>query len=154
MKGEIMKLNQTRSYQHVEAISATKIGQVVILLDHCVRLLGRAITAMKENRVEEKFTCLDQAVVILNTIDNNIDASSSKYAQGLSRFFQSMSLGVTEVNLANEPVMCEKIQTCLHEMAKIWRNADKAPESAISSAPMSAPVAQYSLSQESLQLSI
>lgn len=130
-----MKLNQTRSYHHVEAISATKIGQIVILLDHCVRLLGRAITAMKENKIEERFNHLDQAVVILNTINNNIDISSSEYAKGLSQFFQRMSLGLIEVNLANDPVMCEKIQTCLHEMAKIWRNADKPFVPEMSSTP-------------------
>lgn len=148
-----MKLNQTRSYQHVEAISATKIGQVVILLDHCVRLLGRAITAMKENKIEEKFHHLDQAAVILNTINNNIDPASSKYAKGLSEFFQRMSLGLVEVNLTNDSAMCEKIQTCLHEMAKIWRNADRVPEPVTASAPTPIPP-QYSTSQGPLQLSV
>ena len=150
-----MKLNQTRSYQHIEAISATKIGQVVILLDHCVRLLGRAMAAMQDNKIEERFHNLDQAIVILNTINNNLDPSTSKHARGLSQFFQRMSLGLVEINLTNDPVMCEKIQTCLHEMAKIWRKADMMPETtAIPAMTMSTSVSQSAVSQDLLQLSI
>lgn len=151
-----MKKNQTRSYQHVQAISATKIGQVVILLDHCVRLLERAITAIQENKIEERFHHLDQAGVILNTIHNNIDVASSQYARGLSKFFQRMVLGLMEVNLTNDPALCAKIQACLHEMAKIWRKADVAPvAAAITTEGTSVSLSpQSGIPQESLQLSI
>lgn len=125
-----MRLNQSKAYQRVEAISASKIGQVAILLEHCVRLLDESIRAIGDNQIEQRFLKVDQVMVILNTITNNIDQESSSHAKGLSRFFQRMVIGLVDVNINNDAVMCGKIQTCLFEMAKIWRNADKVPETA------------------------
>ncbi|WP_032112605.1 flagellar export chaperone FliS [Candidatus Paracaedibacter symbiosus] len=151
-----MKLNQTKSYQRVEAISASKLGHVAILLDHCGRLLSKAIQAMKDNQIEERFLNIDRVMVILNTIDNNIDQNSSTYAKGLSRFFQRMVVGLIDVNINNDPVMCGKIQTCIMEMAKIWRNADKTPEVPSTTTSMATPMAipEPSLNREAFQLNI
>lgn len=150
-----MKFNQTKSYQRVHAISASKIGQVAILLDHCVRLLDKSIHAIQENKIEERYHTIDQAIVIIGTITNNLDQESSVYAKKLITFFTTMVAGLHKVNIENDAELCGKIQTCILEMAKIWYNADKSPESQSDSPlPTTAAATPPPLNPEAFQLSI
>ena len=151
-----MTLNQTQRYQRIEAISATQVGQVALLLDYCVKLLGKAIQAIHENKIEDRFLNIDQAVVILMTISNNIDQASSEHAKKLASFFDKMVAGLFEVNNRNDPELCEKLQVCIQGMAGVWRDADKAPVimPTVDSIPTSktAPTISYSNTSQPFQL--
>lgn len=150
-----MKLNQAKRYQRVEAISASKLGQVALLLDCCVGLLSKAIQAIHENKIEERFLNIDQAVVIIMTISNNIDQESSEHAKKLANFFNKMVAGLFEVNNSNDPDLCAKLQVCIQGMAGVWRDADKAPmEIPVQSVSSSGtpPIPTHVNAQQSFQL--
>lgn len=152
-----MKQNYARNYQRVQAISATKIGQVALLLDHCVRLLDRAIAAIHANQMEDLYLHLDQTIVILCTIENSLDEEASEYAKGLKSFFQKMTRGLQEVLYQGNADLCAKIQTCLLGMANIWHKADKEPvekEETLSGAPGTGENNVYPTTRENLQISV
>lgn len=152
-----MKQNYARNYQRVQAISATKIGQVALLLDHCVRLLDRAIAAIHANQMEDLYLHLDQTIVILCTIENSFNEEASDHAKRLKSFFQKMTRGLQEVLYQGNADLCAKIQTCLLGMANIWHNADKQPienTEMLPAAPLSGENNVYPTARENLQMSI
>lgn len=120
-----MTLKQTKSYQKVAAAAATPVGQVAILLEHCALLLTDAIKAIENNEYETRFNKIDKVMVILATIDKSLDTQSSQNAVKLSKLFRTMCDRLTDVNFNNDAELCKKVLRYMHDMAKIWRAADK-----------------------------
>lgn len=151
----MMSTKQTKSYQRVEAASATPVGQVALLLEHCTILLIEARKAIQNNDVEARFNNIDKVMVILSTIDKSLDTKSSKGAIKLSKLFRTMCERLTDVNINNDAELCNKVLNYIHDMVKLWRAADKRGNVAeVAVVKASTPTPPSETERDNLQLSI
>ncbi|MBW8310263.1 MAG: flagellar protein FliS [Candidatus Paracaedibacteraceae bacterium] len=115
---------QMRHYHKAEAITASKMVQVAILLDHCVGLLRRAKVAIETKDYEQRHHCIDKVMVIISSIQSSLAVDRSPEVGEISNFFNNIVAFLLEVSLKEDAALCEQVQIALSEMASIWRLAD------------------------------
>ncbi|WP_010297301.1 flagellar export chaperone FliS [Candidatus Odyssella thessalonicensis] len=116
--------NKMRTYRRVEAMTASKIAQVAILLEHCAELLRRTKVAIEVKDYEQRYLCTEKVMVILSSIQSSLAIETSAEAVELNAFFNTMIIALLDINLKQEAALCEKVEFALAEMASIWRLAD------------------------------
>lgn len=116
--------NKIRQYHKTEAVTATKLAQVAILLEHCASLLRKATIAIETKNYEERYLCTDKVMVIINSIQSSLAVDKSAEAVDLNDFFQRIIVLLLEVGLKQNAVLCSQIEVALSEMASVWRLAD------------------------------
>ncbi len=115
---------QMRHYHKIEAITASKMVQVAILLDHCAGLLRRAKIAIETKDYEQRHYCIDKVMVIISSIQSSLAVDRSPEIGEISNFFNNIIAFLLEITLKEDAALCQQVQIALLEMASIWRLAD------------------------------
>jgi flagellar protein FliS len=115
---------QLRHYHKAESITASQMGQVAILLDHCAVLLRRAKVAIETKDYEQRHHCIDKVMVIISSIQSSLVVDRSPEIADISAFFNNIVAFLLEISLKEDANLCEHVQIALSEMASIWRLAD------------------------------
>jgi flagellar biosynthetic protein FliS len=99
---------------------------MAFLLDKVASHLDDAKRHIESNRIEQRFLSTEKALDILCGLDNVLDHNSEEvkeFVTDMSNFLRRMVIGLTEVNLKNDPQLCERMIGAIKEMANIWRLA-------------------------------
>jgi flagellar biosynthetic protein FliS len=115
-----------RQYQRSQAVIATPLGQVAILLDHCSGLMRRIKVAIEAKDYEGRYNATDKAIVIISSIQASLAVERTAEAVELSKFFQEMILFILDINMKEDLQLCQDVEVALGEMADVWRTADLA----------------------------
>jgi flagellar biosynthetic protein FliS len=121
-----------RAYQKNQALMASPVEQVALLLDRAARLMDDAHKAMLDNRFEDRFLHSEKAIKIitglasvLKTEDPTMPTEVRALILVMEGFYREMLIKIMDMSLKNDPRICLEIVEKFREMGGEWHDANK-----------------------------
>lgn len=119
------KGNQLIAYD-TAAGHVRKTRQVVMLYDGMIAHVGKALEAMKEKRIQDRFNCLNAAGQIINGLEASLDfEQGAEVSQALQTFYNQMFIRMMRCVRENDTAQFESIIKDLREMREAWEEVDR-----------------------------
>jgi flagellar protein FliS len=140
IRAQIMKDAQT-IYREAALRGATPVGLVVLLYEQAVQDLQRALTAMRQNNIQQRTREINHAIAILGQLNGTLDMENGgQVARNLRHFYECAKNNLV---LAQGQVSSEIIRgqiTDLLELREAWCEVNRNLEQA--AGPESEPLTQ------------
>lgn len=95
--------------------------QIVMLYDGTIRRLHEAKVAIAEQRTEDRFNLVQKATAIIDALHGCLDyQSGGEIAQLLDRFYTYIGYRLQQINIQNDPTICDEVIDRLTEMRASW----------------------------------
>jgi flagellar protein FliS len=119
--------------------------QIVMLYDGAIRRLLEAKDAIAEQRTEDRFNLVQKATAIIDALHGCLDfQNGGEIAQLLDRFYTYVAYRLQQINIMNDPSICDEVVDRLSEMRASW--ASVANGTGAPSAPPAVPSIQGGMS--------
>ncbi len=103
------------------AETVTPARAIVMLYDGAVQRLQQAGRAMAEGRIEERFRLVGKAHAIVHGLQCQLDfAAGGEVALLLDRYYAYLLHRMTQINVHNDPAICDEVIARLREMRASW----------------------------------
>ena len=115
--------------QHARAMSAyqtatatvTPATAIVMLYDGAVQRLMQARQAIADGRIEERYQLVTKAQAIIHGLQCQLDfAAGGEIARLLDGYYGYLLNRLTQINLQNDPAICDELAARLREMRASW----------------------------------
>lgn len=94
---------------------------IVMLYDGAMQALSRARQAIAEGRIEDRCNAVNKAHAIVHGLQCQLDfAAGGEIARLLDRYYGYLLGRMTQVNIRNDPSICDELLTRLREMRASW----------------------------------
>lgn len=116
----------TKSYQTAALSSASPLEQIAFLMDKAAKHVLKAKEALLEGNYEERFFQSSKAVNIMHGlagIVRNPSEETNDFVLHMTEFFDKTSYAMYNINMENDPKLCDSLVKALDDMAKTWRKA-------------------------------
>jgi flagellar secretion chaperone FliS len=116
----------TQSYNALSAYQAaskmtTSLGAVVLLYDGMIKEVGKAKTAIEENRIEDRFNATQKACKILLGLQSHLDfEKGGDVSLMLDQFYHTVFRDLQQVNMKNSASACDEVTAALTEVRTSW----------------------------------
>lgn len=120
-----MSLTQQRAralnaYQ-TAAETVTPARAIVMLYDGAVQRLQQARQAIVDRRIEDRFQLVEKARAIVHGLQCQLDfAAGGEVARLLDGYYAYLLHRMTQINLRNDPAICDELVDRLREMRSSW----------------------------------
>ena len=95
--------------------------QIVMLYDGAIRRLIEAKQAIAEQRTEDRFNLVQKSNAIVDALHGCLDYSNGgEIAQLLDRFYTYIGYRLQQINIQNDPAICDEVVQRLTEMRASW----------------------------------
>ena len=109
------------SAYHNASQTVSSLRAVVMLYDGMIQSVGKAKTALEEQRIEDRFNETQKACRILLALQANLDFErGGDTAVMLDRFYHTIFRDLQGINLRNSPALCDDVITALKEVRRSW----------------------------------
>lgn len=121
------------------AETVTPARAIVMLYDGAVQRLQQASQAIAEGRIEERFRLVGKAHAIVHGLQCQLDfAAGGEVATLLDRYYAYILHRMTEINVRNDPAICDEVIARLREMRASWATIAEAGSTPPAPPPMPA----------------
>jgi flagellar protein FliS len=94
---------------------------IVMLYDGAMQALSRAKSAIAEGRIEERCSLVNKAHAIVHGLQCQLDfAAGGEIARLLDGYYAYLLGRMTQVNIKNDPAICDELVDRLREMRESW----------------------------------
>lgn len=121
-----MSYNQLQYAAYTAAQQNTsKCKQVVMLYDGAMRFITKAMDAIKENNIQERFNNLERASKIILGLQSALDFDrGGEVAKVLDEYYHNIDMRLVSVHYNNDASICEKVLRELKIMREAWEEVD------------------------------
>lgn len=103
------------------AETVTPARAIVMLYDGAVQRLQQASQAIALGRIEERFRLVGKAHAIVHGLQCQLDfAAGGEVARLLDRYYAYLLHRMTEINIRNDPAICDEVIARLRDMRASW----------------------------------
>ncbi|NDF11479.1 MAG: flagellar export chaperone FliS [Proteobacteria bacterium] len=122
-----------KSAQHVAyataAQNASKTRQVVMLYDGVISMVQRAVEAIKEGQLEERYMLIDKARKIVCGLQTALDFDNAPdIAKLMYDYYESIDMRMIHVQSTNRADVLAQVEKELKIMRDAWKTIDEAAE--------------------------
>lgn len=130
------------------ALTVTPARAIVMLYDGAVQRLQQAGSAIAEGRIEDRFKLVGKAYAIVHGLQCQLDfTAGGEVALLLDRYYAYLLHRMTQINVLNDPAICDEVIARLRDMRASWAAIADTPNDFPARRP--APVAQHAANQPS-----
>lgn len=113
-------LQATNAYSQASE-TAPPIVKIVMLYDGAIGRLQEAKTAIAEGRIEDRFNLVLRATAIVDGLQSSLDFErGGEIAKLLDDVYRYVGLRLQQINVANDPAICDEIIARLTELRQSW----------------------------------
>ncbi len=95
--------------------------KIVMLYDGAISRLHEAKLAILEGRIEDRYRLVLRATAIIDGLHSSLDHENGGHiATLLDRVYGYASLRLQQINVANDPEICDEITARLSELRESW----------------------------------
>jgi flagellar protein FliS len=106
--------------------NASKCRQVVMLYDGAIRYVQKAIAAIQEKNIQERYNNLEQACTIILGLQSALDfENGGDVAEILDQYYHSLDMRLLTVHRNNRTDICEQVIVELKMMRDAWDEIDQ-----------------------------
>jgi flagellar protein FliS len=103
------------------ALTVTPARAIVMLYDGAVQRLQQAGRAITEGRIEERYRLVGKAHAIVHGLQCQLDfAAGGEVALLLDRYYAYLLHRMTQINVRNDPAICDEVIARLRDMRASW----------------------------------
>lgn len=142
-------MSYTKIYQQTKNFSANNpLESVATLLESAAKHVAQAKIAIETNQIETRFLATEKACSIItglmaNLSDNPQTESAKILVDEMHAYYAQVLVFLTDINMQNDPTLCEKVIIILNNMANVWHHAaEKAHTDNKTLAPQNGPFNQ------------
>jgi flagellar secretion chaperone FliS len=97
------------------------VRQVVMLYDGALRRLREARQAILEERIEDRFLAVQKASALIDGLHACLDFErGGDIAPLLDRMYGYIGLRLQQINIRQDPAICDELITQLGELRRAW----------------------------------
>ena len=101
--------------------TVTPAMAIVMLYDGAMRFLARAKAAIGEGRIEERCQLVNKAHAVIHGLQCQLDfTAGGEVALTLDRYYSYVLHRMMQVNIKNDPAICDELIDRLREMRESW----------------------------------
>lgn len=94
---------------------------IVMLYDGAMQCLARARQAIAEGRIEDRCNAVNKAHAIVHGLQCQLDfAAGGEIARLLDGYYGYLLTRMMQVNIKNDPTICDELLARLREMRSSW----------------------------------
>jgi flagellar protein FliS len=106
---------------HAATETVTPATAIVMLYDGAVHRLNEAKLAAQERRIEERCIAVGKAHAIIHGLQCQLDfRAGGDIAALLDDYYNYILHRMTQINIKNDPAVCEELISRLREMRASW----------------------------------
>ncbi len=118
------------------ALTVTPAQAIVMLYDGAVQRLLQAKRAILEGRIEERFALVTKAHAIVQGLQCQLDFDAGgEVAPLLDRYYAYLLHRMIQINVRNDPAICDEVMAHLREMRASWAAIAESGGSAMKAPP-------------------
>lgn len=123
------------------AETVTPAVAIVMLYDGAMQRLHQAREAIDDGRIEDRFNLVGKAAAIVQGLQCQLDfAAGGEVATLLDGYYDYILQRMTQINIKNDPAICDELVERLREMRASWAAIARGETaSAASTPPAQAP---------------
>jgi flagellar protein FliS len=100
--------------------------QIVMLYDGVLRHIANARSAVVERRINDRFTAVQKATLILEALQGCLDhENGGDIAPQLDRLYNHYIFRLQAINLEDDPAICDELTTQINELRESWATLAK-----------------------------
>jgi flagellar protein FliS len=97
------------------------VRQVVMLYDGALGRLREARQAIADGRIEDRFRAVQKASAIVDGLHACLDFErGGEIAPLLDRMYGYIGLRLQQINIRNDPGICDELIACLDQLRSAW----------------------------------
>jgi len=97
------------------------LQQIVLLYDGAIRRLKEARQAIAARRVRDRLVAVNKAAAIIEALQAALDHErGGEIAANLDRIYTHISLRLHQINLLDDPAICDELIARLGELRTSW----------------------------------
>ena len=101
--------------------TVTPAMAIVMLYDGAMRFLACAKAAIAERRIEERCRLVNKAHAVIHGLQCQLDfTAGGEVAHALDRYYGYVLHRMMQVNIKNDPAICDELIDRLREMRESW----------------------------------
>jgi flagellar protein FliS len=119
---------QKQKYQAYAAATQTvaKTKQIVMLYDGVIRLVQQGREAIREKRIEDRYSLLTKASDIIIGLQACLDfENGGDIARVLYQFYTTINLQIFSLHRTNSLETCDEVIADLKKMRDVWHEIDQ-----------------------------
>jgi flagellar protein FliS len=115
----------TLAYRQTAAEGTTLLGVIVSLYDRAIEDMRRAVTAMREQRIEQRTESINHALLILQQLQGTLDfAKGGEAAHQLDRFYSLVRAKLLEAQIGQSTKIMQQQIALMLEIRECWAQAE------------------------------
>ena len=114
---------QTRGINAYRQASTTitPARQIVMLYEGAMRFVREAKQAIMDGRIEDRFNLVCKAYKVIDALHCCIDFDQGgDIARTLDRYYTFILTRMTQINVGNDPLICDEVVDSLRTMCRSW----------------------------------
>lgn len=97
------------------------LQQIVLLYDCAIRRLREARAAIEAGRIPARHVAVAKAAAIVDALQRSLDHErGGEIAGNLDRLYTHLGFRMQQINLANDPAICDEVAQRLGELRAAW----------------------------------
>ncbi len=101
--------------------TVTPAMAIVMLYDGAMKFLSLATTAIAEGRIEDRCRLVTKAHAVIHGLQCQLDFNvGGEVAETLDRYYSYVLHRMMQVNIKNDPAICDELIDRLREMRESW----------------------------------
>ncbi len=97
------------------------LRQIVMLYEGAILRLQEAKKAIAEERIEDRHRAVSKAAAIVDALQGCLDfEQGGEVATHLDRFYTYVSFRIRQIDVRNDPAICDELIARLGEMRESW----------------------------------
>jgi flagellar secretion chaperone FliS len=125
------------AYRENTTRRSTPVGRVVLLYEQLIQDVGRAISAMRNQKIEDRTHAINHAFLVLGILQGSLDLErGGEVARNLDRFYGLMRSRLIDAQVQVSDSILEDQRALLLSLRAAWIEVEKVEDqSSVSSAP-------------------
>lgn len=110
--------------------TVTPAMAIVMLYDGAMKFLALAKNAIAEDRIEQRFHFVARSHAIIHGLQCQIDfVAGGEIARSLDQYYDYLQHRMIQINIKNDPNICDELIDRLREMRESWATIAKSSTS-------------------------
>ncbi len=119
-------MNPGLSYREAAVAGATPIRLVILLYEQAIEDLGRALSAHRQGKIEERTREINHAVLVLGHLQSTLDKDrGGRVAANLDLFYTQVRAGLVKAQFKQSADAIQQQISCLMHVHETWCEIEK-----------------------------
>ena len=104
------------------AAGASPLDELIQVHDGMIRKLAEARRAIAEGRIEDRLTVTHKVAAVIDVLQMSLDhGQGGEIAASLDRLYLYFSRRLSDINIKNDPAICDELMARFAELRDGWR---------------------------------